>query len=448
MATTKIQLQSGVATANTPKLQLVGSFNEPTTPEECSGEHVITVSELPTENIDEGAIYKVANQYYQNIEGVWEELIYEKDIPVPTTEEITVTPTKETQEITPKNADYISKATVNPIPDKYVIPSGTANLNTNGEHDVSGKAKAVVDVPTVIDIFELPTENIDAESIYRKTIFADIIMVNSSVVYPYDYVWVDGFVNYYYVPTKPTDNVQVSDPLNGTCHWYYVEDENTAFWYRSDDNGGYEWISIGEQLTPYHGVINDISQITSDGYYVLLTTSYHKYIDGSWCNYIQPYGTLEITENGTYPVTDKAEVDVNVAGSSPKPQEIATEEEMTALLDTAEVGSVYQYVGETTDTYENGAYYVVEETVSGFTVSLFNNSSYACNYGIDEEVAENSMEYGTITLEGVNEYVYLTTTEEGFEVNSTTDCTYTIDGKTMKVYPTSNSAHIEFWIVD
>lgn len=46
---------------------------------------------------------------------------------------------------------------------------------------------------------------------------------------------------------------------------------------------------------------------------------------------------------------------------SPLPTEIATEEEMTALLDTAEVGSVYKYTGET-DTFENGALYVVEES--------------------------------------------------------------------------------------
>ena len=35
---------------------------------------------------------------------------------------------------------------------------------------------------------------------------------------------------------------------------------------------------------------------------------------------------------------------------------------MTALLETAEVGSVYKYTGETTDTYENGALYVVKST--------------------------------------------------------------------------------------
>ena len=52
---------------------------------------------------------------------------------------------------------------------------------------------------------------------------------------------------------------------------------------------------------------------------------------------------------------------------SPLPIEVVTEAEMTALLETAEVGSVYKYTGETTDTYENGALYVVEyfDTIGG-----------------------------------------------------------------------------------
>ena len=113
--------------------------------------------------------------------------------------------------------------------------------------------------------------------------------------------------------------------------------------------------------------------------------------------YLLPSGTLEIKENGTYPVADKAEVVVNVEGSkeailitknitgngtykasdegadgyssvtvaiteaddSPLPIEISKEAEMTALLSTAEVGSIYMYTGET-GTYENGALYIVE----------------------------------------------------------------------------------------
>lgn len=46
---------------------------------------------------------------------------------------------------------------------------------------------------------------------------------------------------------------------------------------------------------------------------------------------------------------------------SPLPIEVATEEEMTDLLETEEVGSVFKYTGETTDTYTKGELYIVEE---------------------------------------------------------------------------------------
>ena len=49
------------------------------------------------------------------------------------------------------------------------------------------------------------------------------------------------------------------------------------------------------------------------------------------------------------------------AEDSPLPIEVSTEAEMTALLESGEVGGVYKYTGETTVTYENGALYVIEE---------------------------------------------------------------------------------------
>lgn len=43
------------------------------------------------------------------------------------------------------------------------------------------------------------------------------------------------------------------------------------------------------------------------------------------------------------------------------PIEVLTEAEMTALLETAGVGSVYKY-GGTSGTYESGTLYIVEES--------------------------------------------------------------------------------------
>lgn len=51
----------------------------------------------------------------------------------------------------------------------------------------------------------------------------------------------------------------------------------------------------------------------------------------------------------------------DLTADSPLPVDVATAEEMNALLETAEVGSVFKYTGETTDTYENGALYIVTE---------------------------------------------------------------------------------------
>lgn len=45
--------------------------------------------------------------------------------------------------------------------------------------------------------------------------------------------------------------------------------------------------------------------------------------------------------------------------SGGKPIDVATEEEMTSLLATADVGTIYKYTGDS-GTYENGAFYMVE----------------------------------------------------------------------------------------
>lgn len=59
----------------------------------------------------------------------------------------------------------------------------------------------------------------------------------------------------------------------------------------------------------------------------------------------------------------RAEIEAIETGGvdSPLPIEISTEAEMTALLETAEVGSVYKFTG-TSETYETDALYVVEES--------------------------------------------------------------------------------------
>lgn len=152
--------------------------------------------------------------YYQYISGAWEVMIYESSI---TSEEITVTPTKSAQEITPENADYISKAKVNPIPDEYIIPSGTEEITENGTRDVTDKAEVNVNVP-IPTIIEAPSE------------------ITANGTYTASQMGADGI-------SKVTVNVPIPE------------------------------------------------------------------------GYIVPSGSITITENGTYPVTDKEEVVVDVESS-------------------------------------------------------------------------------------------------------------------------------------
>ena len=66
---------------------------------------------------------------------------------------------------------------------------------------------------------------------------------------------------------------------------------------------------------------------------------------------------------------------------SPLPIEISTEAEMTALLNTAEVGSIYKYVG-TTGAYENGALYVVEEDGAKLISFTIKGTTYQAEEGM------------------------------------------------------------------
>lgn len=67
------------------------------------------------------------------------------------TETMTITPAKGSQTVQPTSGKYFSAVTVEAIPSDYIIPSGTQQITANGTYDVSGKASAVVNVPSGVE---------------------------------------------------------------------------------------------------------------------------------------------------------------------------------------------------------------------------------------------------------------------------------------------------------
>lgn len=65
-----------------------------------------------------------------------------------TTEEVSVTPTKAQQVVHRSTGKYISKVTIDAIPDNYIEPAGSIEVTTNGTHDVTSYESVNVNVET------------------------------------------------------------------------------------------------------------------------------------------------------------------------------------------------------------------------------------------------------------------------------------------------------------
>ena len=115
-----------------------------------SGKYInkVTVNSIPSEYIVPSGNLDITENDEYDVREV------EKVIVNVTSEEIelqekSVTPTKETQSVTPDSGyNGLSKVSVGAIPSEYITPTGTKSITENGIHTVTEYENVVVDVPS------------------------------------------------------------------------------------------------------------------------------------------------------------------------------------------------------------------------------------------------------------------------------------------------------------
>lgn len=202
----------------------------------------------------------------------------------------------------------------------FIQPTGALEITENGTHDVSEYASVEVNVEGaggtgggsgIIEVDYLPTENIDEDALYLcNGSYYKYSNEISDVVLGYGGQVASSFAqemgaSFYIIPTKTTENILVSGEQG--LYVYYIMDENNLFLYGDfTETGVNQWVLLTELFGgqyPFIGVVTDVSETTEMGLYA---------ITEEWSTYIQPTGTLEITENGTKDVESYGSVVVNV----------------------------------------------------------------------------------------------------------------------------------------
>lgn len=246
----------------------------------------------------------------------------------------------------------------------------------NASTPADGWNKVTVNVAgDIIDVPELPTENIEEGKIYRVTkeseesaiIYAvNVQDLDNDIVYNGDYAELSknlmeqmGFTvttKLYVVDALPNEfEAPIMDTSNRIVETVYYVLRGTGESYQIAANGGVGMaISLNEATgASHHGIISDPSEATEDGFYTIMIPAESS----------TTYGIPDEANNKTVMEYNGSEW-VECGGGNGKVVEIATTEELDAILANATIGDVgcgYLYTGETTEAYENSCVYVVRE---------------------------------------------------------------------------------------
>jgi hypothetical protein len=151
--------------------------------------------------------------------------------------------------------------------DISVTINGTKRLLTAGKYcdkDIVVKAEG-----GVTEVDELPVESVIGE-VYKteQSCLIDVIYVINRNKYKNTYRAMPFSEHFYYVKTKPTENIAASNEDGSVSNPYYVEDEDDVFFYI---NGEWTPFSTLAGMT-YMGTVTNAADATEVGYYAVIGT--------------------------------------------------------------------------------------------------------------------------------------------------------------------------------